>query len=503
MTNKKRFLRDGVMLSVVALISRGVSMAFSVFLSASVGSEGLGLFTLIMTVYSFALTLATSGVGLAVTRAVAADADNRRAPLRSALHYAVLFGFSTGALMISFSPFICLRLISSPEALPMLHILALSLPATAVCAALGGYFVGVRRVRANAIVQIISQLLRVFLSYALVSAVGGGGVIESLRLICLSILLTEIFSLVLMALQYAIDSRIHKSTLKKRGRLSDIASVALPLAFSQYVRSALISAEHILIPKRLVAGGMTQSEALSGYGSLHGMALPAILLPMSPLSSFSSLLVPEFADEEAKGNRGRMSYLASRAIAVTITYASLSAAVFFTFSQDIGQLVYSSAEAGRYLRILAPVIPIMYLDHVCDQMLKGIGEQVYSMWVNIADSALSLVLVFFLLPRMGTEGYALVIILMEAFNFLMSIWRLSSRIRLAFGQWLRLALPLPLAAVSCCVSARIFADRSVSVTAPILIMEITVAICVFVALDRIATQVLCNINKTKKTQKNN
>ena len=501
MTNKKRFIRDGIMLSLVALITRVVSMAFSAFLSGAVGSEGLGLFTLVMTVYSFALTLATSGVGLAVTRAVAADPERRRGTLGAALLYSAIFGSLSCFLLFTLAPLICRYLISSPEALPLLQILAISLPATSVTAALGGYFIGVRRVRANALVQIFSQLFRIVLSYALVAGQGRGDSATALRLICLSVLITELSTLVLMAIQYFIDDSLHRSPLIKRGKLSEISSVALPLALSQYVRSALISIEHILIPKRLMHGGLSSSEALSGYGILHGMALPTLLLPMSPLSSFSGLLVPEFARDEAMGNRERMSRLTCRAIRITFTYASLAAAVIFTFSRELGEAIYSSAEAGRYLRILAPVIPIMYLDHVCDQILKGVGEQVYSMWVNIADSALSLVLVFFLLPPMGVPGYALVIILMEAFNFIMSARRLGKRISLRSAITWEMALPLPTAALASYFATLIFTSENAHASPIPLMCKIIVTICLFVFLDRIEVIVLCNIDKKKKSSK--
>lgn len=481
MANKKRFIRDGIMLSAVALMTRSVSILFSSFLSGAIGSEGVGLFTLVMTVYSFALTLATSGVGLAVTRIVAASPENRRGSLIAALTYSAIFGTLSCLLLLLLAPFICKRLISSEEAMPLIRILAFTLPAVALTVAFNGYFVGVRRVRANALVQIFSQLMRILLSYCLVNAYGGGDSIASLRLICIAILITELSSLFLIVIQYFIDRGLYKSPQRERGSLATISSIALPLALSQYVRSALISVEHMLIPKRLEKGGLSTSEALSGYGILHGMALPAVLLPMSPLSSFSGLLVPEFAHDEATHNTERMSRLTSRALELTLTYASLVSMIIFFFSEDLGVAIYSSAEAGRYLRILSVVVPIMYLDHVSDQILKGIGEQVYSMWVNIADSFLSIILVFFLLPAFGVEGYAIVIILMESFNFIMSFarlrWRIPIRVRLVRG----LAFPLLFAAVSCLLAGQIFpADRAVFP----LICRILFAACTFVFLNR-------------------
>ena len=498
MTDKKRFFRDGIMLSAVALLSRSVAMIFSAFLAAAIGSEGVGLFTLVMTVYSFALTLATSGVGLAVTRIVAASPEKRRATLRAALSYSGIFGLASCLLLLFLARFICLRLISSPDAMPLICILAPTLPAVSLSVAFNGYFVGVRRVRANGVVQILGQLLRIILSFALVHTYGREDPARSLRLICLAILITELLSLLLIVIQYMIDRSLYSSPLKERGSIEEISSVALPLAFSQYVRSGLVSLEHMLIPKRLEKGGLTSSEALSGYGTLHGMALPAVLLPMSPLSSFSGLLVPEFASDQAVGNTSRMSRLTSRAFEMTLTYAALVSVIVFRFSGELGITVYSSAEAGTYLRILAPVIPIMYLDHVCDQILKGIGEQVYSMWVNIADSFLSVILVFFLLPYTGVAGYAWVIIIMEAFNFLMSLSRLRYRVNMRPSILRGFLLPLAEASLACFISCRVFLASG---TAYLLICKILFAICLFVFLDRICTVLLCNINKREKYPK--
>ena len=72
MTTQKQFLKSGTMLALVALLMRGISLAFNAYITRTVGSEGMGLMSLTMSVYGFAVTFATAGVSLAVTRLVAA-----------------------------------------------------------------------------------------------------------------------------------------------------------------------------------------------------------------------------------------------------------------------------------------------------------------------------------------------------------------------------------------------------------------------------------------------
>ena len=72
MTDKRTFLKSGAMLAIVALAMRGVSLLFNSHITEKVGAEGMGLLSLTMSVYAFAVTFATSGISLAVTRLVAA-----------------------------------------------------------------------------------------------------------------------------------------------------------------------------------------------------------------------------------------------------------------------------------------------------------------------------------------------------------------------------------------------------------------------------------------------
>ena len=71
MENKKRFFYNGIMLTAVGIAMRTVALFFNAFVTQKIGAEGMGLYTIVMTVYGFAVTFATSGISLTVTRLVA------------------------------------------------------------------------------------------------------------------------------------------------------------------------------------------------------------------------------------------------------------------------------------------------------------------------------------------------------------------------------------------------------------------------------------------------
>lgn len=471
MSEKQRFFRSGILLTLVGLAMRTVSMFFGAFVSRTVGAEGTGLFTLVMTVYSFAVTFATSGISLTVTSLVAAALGEGKSRevgrvVRGAMLYSALFGTLATLFLFFGADFLGSKVLSDERTVTSLKVLAFSLLPTSLCAVYSGYFVGVKRVGFNAAVSVFCQFVKIALTVVLVTNMAKDGIVSAVVGLCLGITLTEIFGFLLILLEFLFDRRRHfGGTEHNSPEIREVAGMAMPLAFSAYVRSLLLNIEHILIPRKLCEHGESSTEAYSHYGILHGMALPMIIYPMSPLSSFAGLLVPEFAEDLAAGRTERMSRIASKALNTTLTYATICSVLLFSFAEELGYVVYDSYEAGYYISTLSLIVPIMYLDHVADSMLKGIGEQVFSMWVNISDSLLSVILVWLLIPRLGIMGYAVVIVVMEAYNFALSILRLKKRVKFSITPFSSIITPFIVSLIVTMVTRMLFSFGGSSVSA--------------------------------------
>lgn len=507
MSGTKSFIKRGILLTAVGLAMKTAGMFFGSFLSRSIGAEGIGIYTLITTVYSLSVTVATSGISLTVTRLVASSIGRGRGDeigrvLCGAFLYSAIFGVLASLGLFFGAELIGEVILSDARTVSSLRILSFSLFPAAISSALSGYFIGVKRVGFNASATIICQILKIFLTVWLVSRLSSYGTVSAVVGVCLGITITETVACGVMLLEFLYDWHKYGGGSKIRNpQLSAVAGTALPLAFSTYVRSILLNVEHILIPKKLREFGQSSAEAYADYGTLHGMALPLIIYPMSPLSSFAGLLVPEFAEDMSAGREGRMSRIASRAINLTLTYGVICATLIYGFAEELGYIVYDSYDAGYYISALSVVIPIMYLDHVTDSVLKGIGEQVFSMWVNITDSLLSVALVWILIPRMGIMGYAVVIIIMEGYNFLLSFLRLRKKIKFRIKPIKAIIVPLCISSLSVFISRKLFVFCG-STTPPIwLVLKLvfSLALTVF-ALSSLET--LPNIRLKIKTHKN-
>lgn len=488
MSRRRKFFMNGILLTIVGLAIRSVTIAFNSYITKTVGAEGIGLFTLIMNIYAFAITFATSGISLTVTRLVAeAIGDERegecRKIMRNAVAYSLIFSLTAGLVMFFFADYFSLHIVGDRRSAVPLRILAFSLVPLSLSSVISGYFVGVKRVARNATVQVLGQVFKITVTIACVLKLASRGSVYTVIALTLSITLTEIFCFSVLFFEYLIDKKsIKLDTGVQKTRFSHITSMALPLALSAYIRSALLTLEHTLIPKGLTKRGESVSEALASYGILHGMALPMLLYPMSVLTSFAGLLVPEFAESEARGEQERMKRLAGEALGTTLVYATATTVMMYVFAEELGYVLYDSYYAGHYIALMSCVIPIMYMDHVADSMLKGIGEHVYSMWVNIADAFISVILVWVLIPIMGIGGYAVVIVVMEAFNFILSISRLYKKIPFRINLIKKFIIPLISALLSAIISKRLFLIGGSQASAVWLILKMVFAICMFIAV---------------------
>ena len=474
----RRFAVNALLLIAVNLFMRMVGVSFNVYLSNRAGGEVMGLYSLLFGVYGLAITLGSAGVNLGTTRLVAdvmgafcpvaegrsvadtyeGDACRRaiRGALRRCLVYSSICSAVTGALMFIAAPAIGRVWLNDTRTVLSLRVLALTLPPIAVCACLNGYFTAVRRVAKSAVVGVGIQFLRIgFCAYLLTLWLP-----EGVEMTCLALVLggalSELCGLILTVGAYLLDRRQHLSVIRRKDpaerpscteggentTTKKLLGITVPVTLSACLRSGLITLQHILIPRGLKQSGASWESALTSYGVLHSMVLPVVLFPSAFISSFSGLLVPEVAESWARGDRERVSRLAAKIITPALVFSFGVAGVMSCFGYELGEAIYGSREAGMYIRVLAPLIPIMYVDSSVDAFLKGMGEQVYSMNVNIIDAGASVLLVWLLLPRMGLWGYVVAIYVTETLNTTLSLCRMLRMSAMPVSLWRQVFGPL-------------------------------------------------------------
>ena len=438
MVNRKRLIMNTALLTGSSLAMSAISMAFQVWLAGRIGSAGIGLYQLVLSVAFLCTTFAVSGIRFAATRLVSEELGHERswsvaAAMRRCFAYSLFFGLSALAVLWSFAEPIGFLWIGDARTVKSLKLIAFSMPFLSLSSVMSGYFTACGRVWKPTVVHFGEQLITIgFVAFFLTHS-PAGDIEKNCAAVMLGNVCGDVISFVCMLLFYLTDRHsVRDYSAQKLKLTSRMLKVALPLAVSAYARSALSTLEHLLVPRGLKAAGFSADRALSGYGVIQGMVLPILSFPACILMALAELIIPELTEAQVRGNSEDISRAVSSLIKKGLGYSSAVALVIFIFADKLGVRIYSSPEAGDYLRLLAPLIPIMYTDMVADGCLKGLGQQLWCMGINLLDALLGVLLVWQVLPVFALKGYICIIYFNECLNFALSIMRLGkvTKIRL-------------------------------------------------------------------------
>ncbi len=406
-----------------SLIMRGLGLGFSVFLTSRMGAEGIGLMTLINSVYALGVSFSAAGYRLATTRLAVEDKNSKSPNAFSLLTKILLLALTTGlicaVILRSGAGFIATRILKEPRSTKALQTLAYSLPILAASGVLLAYLGAFYKVVKIGFVQCISQVIQI--AYVAVSINRGVSIEECCIRIARADVLGEVVALAFaLSFVYA-EIKDEKRVHGKKAFFRPFIRIALPDALGYELRSALSTVQQLLVPIGFRKSGVGAAKALEIYGVMHGMALQVVMFPSCILRSLASLLVPAITESRTKNNDYATKRTVRRVLHLTLVFSFMVSSVMFFCSDILAETLYKSDECAVFLRIFSPLIPIMYLDICADSMLKGLDKQVASMGYNLLDSVVSVVMVYFLIPKYQVTGYVIMIFFTETMNTLLSM----------------------------------------------------------------------------------
>ncbi len=408
------FLKNAAILTATSLLLRLLGVFFKVWLARCIGSEGIGLYQLVFSFYVLVSTFATGGIGVAVTRLVADELVlGQKSGVKKimARSLAVTTAIAGGSFLLIelFADFIADSFIGNPDAALSLKILAFSLFFMGVSSCIKGYFIARRKTLPPSTAQIFEQIVRIVCVFFLITCFGDLSLEKACAAVLLGDTIAEAFSCIYLYFFYRTDSshlRLSGGRASPEGStLRALFHIAGPITGGRYVNSGLRTVENILVPRQLVLFGMRNDAALSFFGMIKGMALPILFFPSTVLNSLTTLLIPEISGAVATGNRALIARCVSKTLRLTSLIGFLFGVIFFVCGDDLGVIIYNDAEVGRLIKTLAPLVPLMYLDSISDGILKGMDLQLITFRNSVLDSALRIVLIFFLLPIYGSAGF--------------------------------------------------------------------------------------------------
>lgn len=437
---KRVFFKNAAILTFTALLLRAIGIFYRIYISNQIGAEGMGLYQLIFSVYTLASTIASSGIGIGVTRLIAEELDfgGRSASqriMKRALLCSVLLGIISMCGMYFFSDIIAQYWLKDVRSAISLRILSFGLPFMAIASTIKGYFMARRKAATPSNSQIFEQAVRIGSVVLLFSCCAPSGLEYACAAVVFGNALSELASCLYVYIGYRRDERnlkdLHCVPKHVTRRLFHIF---VPLAASSYVNTVLHTIENLLVPDALTRFTHAKEISLAQFGMLKGMALPLLFFPASFLSALSTLLIPEISESSAKKQNQNLKRTIACTLHITIVSSVWIAGIFTMYAHEIGYLFYRDYEVGTYILALAPVIPFMYLESIIAGILNGLNQQVASLKFNVYNSIIRITLITLVVPYFGISAFFVIMVISNLFTSCLNVKQLLYITKIPF-QW--------------------------------------------------------------------
>lgn len=431
---KMAFITGTLLLTSTGFICRILGFFYRIFMSRTIGAEGLGIYNMVHPIFSICFAVCAGSIQTALSQYVAANQTRGKAVFRTGLVIAMGMSFVLAWGIYGNAGFLAEKLLLEPRCAPYLPVMAVSVPFAAFHACINGYYYGMQKARVPAFSQVAEQIIRMGAVFLI-----AGIWLDSGREITVSLavyghligeMASALFTVFCLGFFPPHRTRDPRRTggsgpaagsSPKSGRIpapggrpsslsfcataAPLMALALPLMGNRLILNVLGSAEAIWIPNRLMSSGLTNSEALSVYGVLTSMALPFILFPSAITNSMAVLLLPTVAQAQADGNEGRISSMISMSLRYSCYMGVLCIGIFTIFGSQLGVGVFHDQNAGTFITILSWLCPFMYLATTMGSILNGLGRTSSTFFQNVWAMAIRLAFVLFAIPRFGIQGY--------------------------------------------------------------------------------------------------
>lgn len=500
MSRKLPIVYGAFMLTAVNLLLRFFGTAFQVYLSATIGPAGVGLLHLILSVSGLAMTAGIAGIRTTAMYLAAEELgrkqhENIRWTLSGCFIYCIASSSAICIALYVTAPYIAQHWIGNMDALPSLRTFAAFMPISCLCGVLSAYFIAANKIGTLAVVEVAEQFVSIGVTVMILLTIPLGDTAGACQAVILGNCSGSVLSLLCLLILFRrnTSSQINRFPVFRR-----ICSTAAPLAVADDLKAGISSLEHLMVPRRLALYPLV-SDPLATFGMIAGMVFPVMMFPAAILYSLVDLLIPELARCAAVGSRERIQYLMRRNLRVTLIYGLICGSGLYLLSDFLCQWLYPGLDVAKYLRMFSFLVPMLYCDIITDGMTKGLGQQRSCVRYNIISNTTDVIMLFFLLPRLGITGYFISFLISHVLNFVLSIRRL-----LRIGK-ITVNLYYPCFAIIACLIAAFGANTFTGVIRRILSFSgLFFCLCYFFGvITAVDLHWLCNLLKNKESLPSN
>ena len=391
----RNFFKTVAIVTVFSVCEKFLGFLYRIYLSRTIGSEGIGLYQVALSVFALLLTITCSGTPITVSRLITKynaqkQRDRISKVITAGLLITVLVAIPMCLLFFIFGNKFSF-LFADERCMPIFLTVLPGLIFTSVYSILRGVFWGTKDFLPYSVIELLEELCMIVVGIVLIHY--ATDVYQGALRAGIAVLISYVFSFSLAITVFA----IRKNKLSNpKSELKPLLKSALPITAMRTANSLAISLVSIILPIRLIAAGFTESQAMSSFGAAVGQAIPLLFIPTTLIGSFTLVLVPEISENYYKERHFYLRRDVEKALKFTTFLTCLFIPVFFVCGEEIGMLVFKGHECGKYIKSSAFLMLFMSLSSITTSILNSMGFEHKTLIFYIISGIFMLLSIWFL-----------------------------------------------------------------------------------------------------------
>ena len=403
---KNNFIKSTIILIIGGFITKILGMFIKIVLTRTISTTGIGIYSLILPTFNLFITLCSLGLPVAISKLISEKNKKSKQIVLTPIPFILTFNIILIIILLFISPYLSQNLLNNKTTYYPLIAIGFTLPFISISSIIKGYFFGKEQMFPTTISNIIEQLTRLFLTTTIIKKLMKYSLTYAITGVVLINIISEGISILVLLLFLPNKKNILvKDYTYNKKLMKDLLNISLPTTGSRLIGSISYFLEPIILTYALTKSGYTNTFITTQYGIINGYVYPLLLLPSFFTIAISNALLPVVSNSYSKKNYNYTKYKIKQAITISLIIGIPCTLLFMTIPQVFLKLIYNTTEGLEYIKIIAPIFLIYYIQGPLTASMQAMGKAKEAMFGTLIGSIIRTITLFILsLCKIGIWG---------------------------------------------------------------------------------------------------
>lgn len=376
---KNKFIKSTLILIVGGFFTKLLGMIIRIVLTRLIGTEGIGLYSMIMPTFMLLNSIAQMGLPTALNVLIASN----KYSTKNLVSTAIIISLSIDLLIMIFlgvsATFLSNNLLNNSNLSFSLLSIGFVLPFITISNCLRSYFFAKQRMYPHVITNIIEDIVKLIFIIIGIPFFITKGVEYAVAFVILTNIFSELSSIIIFIFLIPNFKCTKKELKPNKENLKDLLKIAIPTTGSRLIGSIGYFLEPIIITYVLIKIGYSNNFIVNEYGIINGYVMQLVLLPSFFTAAISQALIPIVSKNYVQKRYSYIMKKLKQAIFFSLLIGIPATIIFELFPDTLLGFLFKTNKGITYIKVIAPICLLHYIQSPISSTLQAMNKARISM----------------------------------------------------------------------------------------------------------------------------